>query len=149
VNIDEQIFYFTPKIGLKASEKFNIAAGALIVKMPGFDEEDGDSPLVGILYGVGTTGTPDASFTFGLGYGFVDGEFAKKPMVVIGGEKRISRRTAFVSENWIMPGVENPIISYGLRFFGEKMSVDLALINILSDKIIFPGMPYIDFVINF
>ncbi|MBC8183558.1 hypothetical protein H8E88_20895 [candidate division KSB1 bacterium] len=148
-SLDEQMFYFTPKIGLKATKTFNIAAGALVVKIPNWDDENGDAPLVGILYGVGTAGTPDASFTFGLGYGFVDGEFAKKPMVVIGGERRISRRTAFVTENWVMPGVGDPIISYGLRFFGEKMSVDLALINTLSDDIIFPGVPYIDFVINF
>jgi hypothetical protein len=148
-SMDEQMFYFTPKIGLKAAKNFNIAAGALVVKIPNFDDENDESPLVGILYGVGTVGNPDASFTFGLGYGFVDDEFANKPMVVIGGEKRLSRRTAFVSENWIMPGVDNPLISYGLRFFGEKMSVDLALINILSDEFIFPGVPYIDFVINF
>jgi hypothetical protein len=148
-SMDEQMFYFTPKIGLKAAKNFNIAAGALVVKMPNFDNENDESPLVGILYGVGTVGNPDASFTLGLGYGFVDDEFANKPMVVIGGEKRISRRTAFVSENWIMPGIDNPLISYGLRFFGEKMSVDLALINILGDEFIFPGVPYIDFVINF
>jgi len=136
-SLDEQMFYFTPKIGLKATKSFNIAAGALLVKIPNFDDEDGESPLVGILYGVGTVGNPDASFTLGLGYGFVDDEVAKKPMVVVGGEKRLSRRTAFVTENWIMPGVDNPLISYGLRFFGEKMSVDLALINILSDEFFF------------
>jgi len=152
----KQIFYFTPKIGLKAAEKFNIAAGALIIKVPNFnnnnnddDDDDDNSPILGILYGVGTVGSTDGSFTFGLGYGFVDDELAEKPMIVLGCEKRLSRRLAFVSENWIMPGVDNPLISYGIRFFSEKMSVDLALVNILSDDIIFPGFPYIDFVINF
>jgi len=154
VDPDKQIFYFTPKIGLKAAEKFNIAAGALIIKVPDFDDNDNDNddenpPMVGILYGVGTVGSTDASFTFGLGYGFVDNDLAEKPMIVLGGEKRLSRRLAFVSENWIMPGVDNPFISYGIRFFGEKMSIDLALWNTLSDDIIFPGIPYIDFVINF
>ncbi len=148
VDFDKQVFYLTPKVGISATEKFNLAAGALIMKIPDFDEET-KSPLVGILYGVSTFGSTDGSFTLGLGYGFVDDDFADKPLVVIGGEKRLSRRIAFVSENWVMPGVDNPLVSYGLRFFGEKLSVDLALMNILSDELIFPGIPYIDFVFNF
>lgn len=85
----------------------------------------------------------------GFGYGFVDSDFAEKPMLMLGGEKRLSRRIAFVSENWILPGVDQPLISYGFRFFGEKLSVDLALINTLGEDAIFPGFPYIDFVVNF
>jgi len=144
----DQIFYFTPKIGIKAAEKFCLAAGALILKVPDFDDEE-DSPVAGILYGVGTFGEPDGSFTLGLGYGFVDNDFADKPFVLIGGEKRLSRRVGFVTENLIFPGIDNPIVSYGIRFFGEKLSVDLALWNTLGEDLIFPGIPYIDFVFNF
>ncbi len=56
---------------------------------------------------------------------------------------------ALVSENWIFPGVDVPVVSYGFRFFGEKMAVDLALFNVLDDDAIFPGIPYVDFVWNF
>ena len=35
------------------------------------------------------------------------------------------------------------------NIIAEKLSVDLALMNILSDELIFPGIPYIDFVFNF
>ena len=147
VSIDEQVYFFTPKVGLKATEKMHIAAGALILKFPNIDDDDG--PIVGILYGVTTFGSTDASLTAGLGFGFMDDEFADKPMVVIGGEKRISRRLSFVSENWILPGVDDVVISYGVRFFGEKLSVDLALVNVLNENAIFPGVPYIDFVFNF
>lgn len=147
LSIDEQLFYFTPKIGLKASENFNLAAGALIINIPDFDDED--TPLVGILYGVGTLGTLDMSITGGFGYGFAGSEFAEKPMIMIGGEARLSRRLSFVTENWIFPGVDQPLISYGIRLFGEKLSVDLALINTLGEGAIFPGVPYIDFVFNF
>lgn len=148
VDIDKQIFFFTPKFGLSATKDFTLGIGALIIKIPDFDDED-KSPLVGILYGVGTYGNPNSSLTLGLGYGFVDDELAKKPMVMIGGEHRISRRLALVTENWILPGVDNPGISYGIRFFGEKLSVDLALLNTLGKEAIFPGIPYIDFVFNF
>ncbi len=157
--IDEQVFYLTPKVGLKTVKNLNLAIGALLIKLPKLSNDENsatdgsetvDNPYgMGILYGVGTYGTADASFTLGLGYGFVDSDFAEKPMLVIGGEKRLTQRIALVSENWIFPEMENPLVSYGIRFFGEKLSVDLALINPLSKDAIFPGFPYVDFVFNF
>ncbi|MSR02980.1 MAG: aminotransferase class III-fold pyridoxal phosphate-dependent enzyme [Gemmatimonadetes bacterium] len=39
-------------------------------------------------------------------------------------------------------------LSYGLRIFGEKMSVSLGLLN-TTDGGVFPGVPYVDFVIRF
>ena len=148
VGIENQIFYFTPKIGLVASETINLAVGALILAIPDFDDES-DSPFVGSFYGVGTFGPPDHSFTIGLGYGFVEGDLANKPMFFFGADLRMSRRIAFVTENFIFPEVDDPVISYGLRFFGEKLCVDLSFFNPLSDEAIFPGFPYIDFVVNF
>lgn len=146
VDIDDQVFYFTPKIGINTTSSTSIAAGALILALPEIDDE---SPTVGILYGVGTFGEPDASLTLGLGYGFVKDEIADKPMVMLGGEKRVSRRISFVSENWVIPGVDEPLVSYGFRFFGEGISVDLALFNVLGEDIFFPGIPWVDFVFNF
>ena len=148
IDFSEQIFYFTPKVGLSATEKFAFGAGALIIKIPGIGKGM-KTPFLGIVYGVGTYGSPNSSLTVGLGYGFVDDDFAEKPMVIIGGEHRISRRLALVTENWILPGVDKPGISYGMRFFGERMSVDLALLNTVGKSAIFPGIPYVDFVFNF
>ncbi len=148
VGIENQIFYFTPKIGLVKSETINFAVGALILAIPNFDD-DSDSPLVGSFYGVGTFGRPDHSFTIGLGYGFVEDNLANKPIVFFGADLRMSRRTAFVTENFIFPEVDDPVVSYGLRFFGEQISIDLSFFNPLSDEAIFPGFPYIDFVVNF
>jgi len=148
IDFSEQVFYFTPKVGLSATEKFAFGAGALIIKIPGIGKGM-KTPFLGIVYGVGTYGSPNSSLTVGLGYGFVDDDFAEKPMVIIGGEHRISRRLALVTENWILPGVDKPGISYGMRFFGERMSVDLALLNTVGKSAIFPGIPYVDFVFNF
>ncbi|MFH1096154.1 MAG: hypothetical protein ABH886_08115 [Candidatus Desantisbacteria bacterium] len=145
VDIDKQIFYLMPKVGLKATENLNLAAGALAIRIP-FDDK---ASAVGILYGVGTYGKPDASITAGLGYGFVDQEVASKPMIILGSEKRISRRITLVSENWIFPGVDNPLVSYGVRFFGEGLSVDMAFFNTIGENFLFPGIPYIDFVFCF
>jgi hypothetical protein len=154
LGIDEQMFYLTPKIGIKSAESFNISAGALLIRIPEMDDEGGDddsgkNPLVGIFYSVATFGSTNSNFTAGFGLGFVEHEFSNKPMIMLGGEHRLSRRLAFVTENWIIPGAEHPLISYGVRFFNEKLSVDLALVNILNRDAIFPGIPYLDFVFNF
>ena len=52
VGFENQIFYLTPKIGIKATENANFAAGALIMRVSDFGDDD--HPIVGILYGVGT-----------------------------------------------------------------------------------------------
>ena len=148
VGLDEQLWYVTPKFGLVSQPKFNAAIGVLAAGIPALADEEDAPSLFGVLYAVGTIGKPDKSMTFGLGYGFADDELADRPMVTVGGEYRAWRRIAFVSENWWMPGVDFPFISYGLRFFGEKLSVDFAFLNYLEDPI-FPGIPYIDFTVNF
>lgn len=145
-DLSEQLLYLTPKVSLPAPAGLRLAAGALIVRVP----EDGpESFLAGILYGVGTVGTEDASLTVGLGYGFVEEDLADRPMVVVGGEVRISRRMALLTENWIFPGVEDPLISYGLRFFGEKLSVDLAFATSLEADAPRPGIPLVGFAVSF
>ncbi|MGD9489477.1 MAG: hypothetical protein AB7W47_15770 [Calditrichaceae bacterium] len=145
VNMNDQLFFITPKIGLIQSDDINLAAGALIIKIP--DEDDFGT--FGILYGVGTYGSADRSISIGLGYGFASGDVANEPVFMIGVENRFARRVAFVSENWIFPGVDNPLISYGLRFFGESMSFDLGFFNVLGEDALFPGIPWVDFVYNF
>ena len=95
--------------------------GALLVRIPKYEDDasQDDPEVAGILYGVTTFGQPDASLTAGLGYGFVGGDLADRPMVMIGGEKRLTRRMALVTENWIFPGIDEPLISYGIRFLAN------------------------------
>ncbi|HAD82923.1 MAG: hypothetical protein A2509_04300 [Candidatus Edwardsbacteria bacterium RIFOXYD12_FULL_50_11] len=141
-----QIIYLMPKVGMPVSEKFHLAGGALIIKLPDLDQE---ASTVGVLYGAGTYGGPDRSFTAGLGYGFAGDEMADRPMVMVGGEHRLSRRVSFVTENWLFPGLDQPLVSAGFRFFGEGLAVDLALANVLGEDMVTPGIPFIDFVYNF
>ncbi len=140
----KQLFYFMPKVGLVSEDNFALSTGLLLVKTPGKNGQ-----FAGILYGVGTFGSLDGSFTAGIGYGFVEDDLADKPMVMLGGEARVSRRMSFVTENWMFPGYEGALISYGIRLFGESISVDLAWINPIGAGSFFPGIPYIDFVYNF
>jgi hypothetical protein len=125
VDLGEQLLYFTPKVGVARTEKFNAAIGALYVTVPSFDDGS-DRESAGMLYGVGTWGSLDNSFTAGLGYGFANGELASSPAVLIGGEMRASPRVAFVTENYIIPG-GTALLGGGLRFMGRGLSVDLAI----------------------
>jgi len=139
-DLDEQIILFTPKVGLKTSKKMDLAIGALVVKLP-------ESTSAGILYGVSTFGSLDKSVTFGLGYGYFDDELADKPIIVLGGESRTSRNISLVTENWLVPEKDTPVMSAGLRFFGEKISADFALIFPFEKEVFI--FPYIDFVYKF
>ena len=146
-NMSDQIYFFTPKVGLKHTDNLHIAAGALILKIP--DIDDDETPLVSVIYTTGTVGISGMSLTCGVGYGMVDSDLADKPMIVLGGEKQFMHNMAFVSENWILPGIDNALISYGIRFLSERFTTDLALLNTVGKDALFPGIPYIDFVINF
>ena len=102
------------------------------------------------MYAVGTAGSPDASISFGTGLAYAGGQFADRPVAMLGGETRLSRRVSFVTENYLIPNDDvNSVISYGLRFFGEKLSADLAFWNAPGNEMVFPGIPYVAFSVKF
>jgi hypothetical protein len=125
VSPTEQLFYFTPKVGVVKRENFNAAVGALFVAVPNFDDGS-DRASAGMLYGVSTWGNLDNSFTAGMGYGFANGDLASSPAVLLGGEVRAAPRMSLVTENYIIPG-GTALLGGGVRFMGRGLSVDLAL----------------------
>jgi hypothetical protein len=156
-------FYFTPKVSFKAATNFYLGGGLLYASIPNGDD---DRDKVGIAYGIGTYGTDNSNVTVGVGYGFTNGDFSQSPFITFSGMIRTSKKLALVSENWLIPSSEETYdsygniisttttypayISYGLRFFGEKLSVDLAFIN--SGEIVNSigiGIPFVDFVVKF
>lgn len=145
------IFYLTPKVGLIDRPDFALAAGAL-VGVAGFEDIDEMDRSFGILYGVGTVGSPDRHFDFGAGWGYAGGDISPKPAIMLGGATRVSRRVSLLTENYFVPAVsDNAVVSYGFRFFGEKLSVDLAFFNAVGEntELVFPGIPYIAFALKF
>lgn len=127
-DLDEQIMYLLPKVGLIRSESMNIAVGALILRA-GDPFDDGDEALdpFGIVYGVGTFGGPDVNLTTGLGFVFLSDDLDSRPLVQLGGQIRIFERMALISENWFFRANENHMVSWtGLRFLARKVSFDAA-----------------------
>ena len=143
------IFFITPKVGFNVAKNFNAGGGLLYVGVPSFNSDSRED--LGIVYGIGTVGSTNHNFTGGIGWGYVEGEFSSKPVITFSGTIRISRKTALITENWIVPSESyNGIFSYGVRFFGEKMSVDLAFINNNSiSEILVLGIPFVSFAIKF
>jgi hypothetical protein len=123
VGLDNQLFYVTPKVGVVSGPKFNAAIGALALFLPA---EVDDNASAGIVYGVGTWGTADASITGAAGYGYIAGKLANSPSFMVGGEVRAAPRIGLVSENYLLPG-GHALVSGGVRFLGRDISVDLAL----------------------
>ncbi|MBD1398464.1 hypothetical protein H9Q13_14930 [Pontibacter sp. JH31] len=141
-------FYLTPKATFEINEKWRAGGGLLYANVIGIEE---DFSGLGIGYGIVTYGNSDDNATLGVGYGFVDGEFSSKPVITLSGMKRVSRRIGLVTENWLVPTDSYyGVVSYGLRFMGERLTVDLAFINNreIAEEIAI-GIPYVDFVIKF
>jgi hypothetical protein len=145
----QPIYFVTSKIGFKVTDKFHMAGGIMTMHIPGFGLEGGYT--AGLLNGIGTYGNADHNLTGGLSWGYINGDFSARPFITLSGMTRISRRTAIVSENWLIPGSGfYGVYSYGIRFLGEKLSVDLVLLNnrdIARGLII--GIPVVHFTVMF
>ncbi|AKD03410.1 hypothetical protein POKO110462_05525 [Pontibacter korlensis] len=143
----DPVFFVTPKYSFPISDKWNAGAGILYINSTSAD----DFPGLGIGYGIVTYGNRDNNATLGVGFGAVDGYVSAEPVVNLSGRKRISRKTALVTKNWFVPaGSYYGIYSYGIRFMGEKITVDLAFLNNpeIAQEIAI-GVPYVDFVVKF
>lgn len=147
------IYFITPKVGFPVNNRFSLGGGLMYVSVPidMYDESGNNRSAFGAVYGVGTIGNYDKNVTLGLGWGFNEGNLADKPLITLSGMSRIGRKTALVTENWFIPGdTYYAMFSYGIRFFGEKLAVDLAFLNNgYIAKILVIGVPYVDFVVKF
>jgi hypothetical protein len=145
-------FYVNPKASFKIANNFYAGGNILYANTIRTVESFGG---LATLNGFATYGNNNNNITFAMGWGWADGNFSSKPVIIVSGMTRVSKRIGFVSENWIVPGINDSggyygIYSYGIRFLGEKISVDLAFLNnpdIAKEIII--GIPWLDFIINF
>ena len=138
-NERERPFWLTPKLQIVGRDRTQISVGVFHAFAP-----SGDGGGVG--YVVGTRGDSGASFTIGGGvaYGSNGG---RSGLVMVGGERQVRRNLKLISENYVWKE-GNGIASAGIRFFGERLSADLALaFPIGADE--FFAFPVINFVYVF
>jgi hypothetical protein len=140
----EQLIYFTGKVGVVRSPNINIAVGGLYSRITG------ETGYAGIGYGVGTFGGEDHAVTLGAGFPFANGEYARDPLWVLGGEQRIGGGTKLLAEAWKAPGSGSVPVIFGFRFFGRKVAVDFGLMGVAgSSSEGFPFFPWVDFAVKF
>jgi len=138
----EQILFVAPKLRVVKFEGFQLSTGMIYAGI--LDES------FGIAYGVFTTGSSTASFTGGLGYGFVNGDFADNPFLMLGGDINLSKSSKLITENWFIPNDDNTIVmSFGLRFYGKHLAADFGLIKIPELDFGFPFFPWVGFAYKF
>ena len=128
-------FWFTPKVQVVNTKNAQGAGGLLHV----FDV-DGDS--AGIAYGVATFGNSDNAFTGGAGMTYADDS---RGWILMGGaEGRVSRNVKLMTENYVWKDGEG-LVSGGVRFLGERLSADLALVIPVGfdDLIAFPVINFV------
>ncbi|MGH9312789.1 MAG: hypothetical protein ACRD09_06495 [Vicinamibacterales bacterium] len=117
----ERPFWVTPKVQIVNGRRVQAAAGVMHIVAP-------EVGSLGIAYGVVTTGRPDASLTVGVGAGYRrnEGDNGATTIFMIGGERGLRSGIKFVTENYIWTGGDG-ILSGGIRFFGDRLSADVAL----------------------
>jgi hypothetical protein len=145
----DQLYYVVPKLAIPlADETISLGVGAIYTNLFTSDFEGS-----GIVFGIGTAGTDKAAITVGLGYGFHGGDVAEHPVLVVGGEAQVSNSAKLISENWFPLGSDVSLLSFGVRFFGDKLAADIGFIFPLhkGEGISngFPFIPWIGFAYNF
>ncbi len=143
--LDSQVGYLAPKVSLYSDDQVAAAAGLLFI----FDL--GGEGSIGVGYGVLSFGSPAAGVTLGAGIPFGE-HLDTSPLLLVGGEAQVSSHAKLITENWIFTGGDPDIIfSAGVRFFGRKLAVDLALLSTPEAFRAegFPFYPWVDFSVLF
>lgn len=131
-------FWITPKVQLLNRSRTQISVGA-------FHGFSGGGDYGGVAYVVGTHGNAASSFTIGAGMPY-SGNGGRAAVLMVGGEGQVRRNIKFVTENYIWTG-GNGVVTGGVRFFGERLSADLALVVPIAD--FFVIAPLVNFVYIF
>jgi hypothetical protein len=133
--------WVTPKFQLYRSA--NTAASVGLLHTFGTIGEIG-----GAAYGVVTRGSTDNSVTAGVGWIYEDGtdDGSRRegtPFVLIGGERRVGRRTKVVTESYLFSG--GAIVSVGGRLITRTFSFEAGVIAPVGSDGAYPG-PFINFI---
>ena len=133
----DRLYWLTPKLQVFTDGRTHAAVGLF----HGFSGNDG----AGIAYGVVTHEAGAGAVTVGGGMGYTS-DGGRAGVVMAGAEAGVRRNLKVVTENYVFDG--GGIASGGFRFFGERLSADLAVGVALSDDGAF-AFPIVNFVYRF
>ena len=98
-------FYINPKVSFKVAKNFYAGGNILYANTIKTVEEFGG---LATFNAFATYGNKNNNITGAMGFGWADGEFSPKPVIIVSGMVRASKRIAFVSENWVVPTWKMP-----------------------------------------
>jgi hypothetical protein len=130
--------WITPKLQVYEGQRAAVATGVLHLFAPGFG-------VGGLGYGVATIGSRDDAITAGMGWFYGkddDGLRVGVPVLIVGGEHRMGRRSKLITENYLFAG--GAVMSVGGRFMRRHVSVEIGGTFILIGSTAAPGV-----VLNF
>lgn len=125
-----------------------MAAGLFYMDVPG---EGG----IGSLYSSLSLGDPAGGITLGVAFPFTSTDNdLNSPAFLFGAETQVSNSAKLITENWWVTGVDGGLLllSGGIRFFGERLAADIALVTspeFLDADGGFPFLPWVDFAVSF
>lgn len=124
-----------PKFTIPVVEnKFQVGLGAVVTHL----SEYGPSTIdFSCYYTALTYGSPDRYFSAGLAFAHEDGDFQPGPIYIIGGQYRLTRSFALVTENWIADPLQGSLISLSGRLIGRKISWDFAMMIVVDNSFSF------------
>jgi hypothetical protein len=145
---DDTPVWIVPKLSVPViKEKLNLGAG-VIAGTIGFQEDMN----LGIAYGIATYGNRNNNITAGLGYGYAGGEWASSPLINISAMVRLSSKTYFLTENYMI-SIDDQwmgLISLGARSIISKVGLDYGLFIPMSNELDqFIALPWLGLTIPF
>ena len=124
-----QLWYVAPKVGIVDTPAAQFSAG--VIAFFAFDDElDADGGF-GAAHASLTLGPPGRAVTLAAGIPFLrrggtdDLEFADEPLILVGGEMRLSPSVMLVTDNAFVAGEAGALLAGGIRLIGERLSADL------------------------
>jgi len=121
IDISDQLLVLTPKLSFPVNESLHIGAGVLYARIP-----DTDGTGAGVGYGIVTYGGADNNISAGLGYGFVNNDVGSTPVILLSGQRRITRRVSLLSENYIIADANAGMAGlYGMKLGWRRTSLSL------------------------
>ncbi len=139
--------WVTPKFSIPiVKNKLNVGVGAMAGVIVG-----GESAFA-VPYGVITYGGKNSNVTFGMGYGFFEGDSFEKPIYTLAGITRVSKRSYLLSENYYIKtdDVSLTMLSIGGRTVWNRISLDYCLVfPIEPDMDYLIAIPWLSLVIPF
>jgi hypothetical protein len=125
-----EAFLVTPKVKLFNGENTAAAVGFVYASGP-------DGHTTGIAYGVATRGTGDTAVTIGLALSPLgDARANGAPVVMLGGEKRVTRKVKLISENFL--ATRGGVVGGGVRFIERDVTLDLGVGVPLGSDLVIP-----------